>query len=222
MLCCAALIVLWDGLMALGLVAEVLAIALVIAAGSLRSGETGFLISISRWPLALAAIPAVWMLIQALPLHLLAHPIWKSAEVALGHSLRASISVDPTATLIGLGQYLAMIAAAFLAAAVAVDRQRADWAFFALIIATTAIAGMFLVHGLFFPGFWFGACAQEREINCSAMGTIIASAACLRSLERYEMRQTARRLAMALPPSVAAPCAALAICAAAVLLPATV
>jgi hypothetical protein len=51
LLCCAPAILLWDGLLALGLVAEVLAIALIIAARSLRSGETGFLISITRWPL---------------------------------------------------------------------------------------------------------------------------------------------------------------------------
>jgi hypothetical protein len=219
LLCCSPAILLWDGLMALGLVAEVLAIALVIAARSLRSGETGFLISIIRWPLTFAALPAVWILIQALPLHLFAHPIWKSAEAALGH-LGAAISADPGATLIALGQYLSMIAAAFLAAAVAVDRQRAEWVFFALIIATTAIAAMYLVHELFFPGSWLSACAQEQALDCSAMGTIIAGTACIRALERSEMRQAAHRSAAALPSSFAAPCAALAICAAAVLLPA--
>src|SRR5262249_28078972 len=219
LLCCAPVILLWDGLMALGLVAEVLAIALVIAARTLRSGETGFLISIIRWPLAFAAIPAVWMLVQALPLHLLAHPIWKSAEAALGRSLWAAISVDSTATLIALGQYLAMVAMAFLAAAVSVDRQRADWVFFGLIVASTAIAGMFLIHELFFPGSWLGTCAREQAINCSAMGTIIAGTACIRALERAEMRQSAHRAAAAWS-SFAERCAAVAICAAAVLLPA--
>src|SRR5207248_11090705 len=128
-----------------GLIAEVLAVTLVIAARSLRSGETGFLISVMRRPLALAALPAIWILIQALPLHLFAHPIWKSAETALARPLGAAISVDPGATIIALGQYLSMAAAAFLAAAVAVDRQRAEWVFFALILATTAIALMSLV-----------------------------------------------------------------------------
>jgi hypothetical protein len=220
LLCCAPVILLWDGLLALGLVAEVLAIALIIAARSLRSGETGFLISIIRSPLALAAIPAVWILLQALPLHLLAHPIWKSAEAALGHPLWAAISVDPGATLIALGQYLAMVAMGFLAAAAAVDRQRADWVFFGLIIATSAIAAMYLVHELLFPGSWLSPCAQEQAIDCSAMGTIIAGAACVRALERSEMRQAAHRPAAAWS-SLAAPCAVLAICAAAVLLPAT-
>jgi hypothetical protein len=114
-----------------------------------------------------------------------------------------------------------MLAAAFLAAAVAVDRQRADWVFFALIIATTAIAVLFLVHELFFPGAWLSTCAQEQAINCSAVGTIIAIAACIRSLERYEMRHAGLRSASVLPSSSIAPCAALAICAAALLFPAT-
>jgi hypothetical protein len=221
LLCCSPAILLWDGLMTLGLLAEVLAIALVIAARSLRSGETGFLIAIIRWPLALSALPAIWILIQALPLHLFAHPIWKSAAAALAHPLASAISVDPGATIIALGQYLSMVAAAFLAAAVAVDRQRAEWVFFALIIATTAIALMTLVHALFFPGSWLSACAQEQAIDCGAIGTIIASAACVRALERYEMRQAAHGSASALRSSFVAPCAALAICAAAVLFPAT-
>src|SRR5437868_1583544 len=66
LLCCSPAILLWDGLMTLGLIAEVLAIALVITARSLRSGETGFLIAIIRRPLALSALPALWILIQAL------------------------------------------------------------------------------------------------------------------------------------------------------------
>jgi hypothetical protein len=220
LLCCSPAILLWDGLMALGLVAEVLAIALVIAARSLRSGETGFLISVIRWPLAFAAIPALWILIQALPLHLLAHPIWKSAAAALGHPVGAAISVDPGATLIALGQYLSMLAVALLAAAVAVDRQRADWVLFALTIATTAIAVLFLVHELFFPGSWLSTCAQQQAINCSAIGTIIAGTACIRALERSEMRQGAGAAAPS-PSGFAAPCTALVICAAAVVFPAT-
>ena len=66
------------------------------------------------------------MLVQVLPLRVLAHPIWKSAETALGHPVAGGISVDPGASVIALGQYLSVIAVAFLSAAVAVDRQRAE------------------------------------------------------------------------------------------------
>lgn len=221
LLCCSPAILLWDGLITLSLVAEIVAIALVITARALRPGETGFLISIIRRPLAFAAIPAVWMLIQALPLRLVPHPIWKSAETVLGHPLADAISIDPGATIIALGQYLSMLSVAFLAAAVAVDRQRAEWLLFALTIATTAIALMILTHELILPGSWLTACAHDQAIDCSAMGTIIASTACVRSIERNEMRQAAHRSASALPLSFAAPCAALVICAVPLLFQAT-
>ena len=108
-----------------------------------------------------------------------------------------------------------------LAAAVAVDRQRADWVLFGLSIATAAIALIMLLHQLFFPLARLSACADEQAINCSAVGTIIAIATCIRSLERYEMRHAGLGSASLLPPGVAGPCAALAICAAAVLFSAT-
>ena len=110
--------------------AGIIAIALVIAARNLRPGETEFLISIIRWPAAIAAVPALWLCIQVLPLRLLEHSIWKSAETALGHPLVGSISIDIGATAIALGQYLSIAAVAFLSAAVAVDRLRADWILF--------------------------------------------------------------------------------------------
>ena len=218
LICASPAILLWDGLITLGLVAEIIAVALVITAGTLRPRETEFLISIVRRPLAAAVVPAVWILIQALPLGLLPHPIWKSAALALGYPLAGSISADPGATIIALGQYLSLAAAAFLSAAVALDRQRADWVFFPLAIASTAIALVSLAHVLYFSGPWLSACADEQAVACSAMGIIIASAACLRSIERYEFRKATDRSASALPLALVGPCAALAICGAAFLL----
>jgi hypothetical protein len=218
LICASPAILLWDGLITLGIVAEVIAIALVITAGALRPRETEFLISVTRQPLAIAAIPAVWILIQALPLGLMPHPIWKSAAAALGHPLAASISVDPGASIIALGQYLSLAAAAFLSAAVALDRQRAEWVFFALALATTVIALLSLTHGLYFSGPWLTACAHDQAVDCSAIGAITASAACLRSIERYEIRKAADRSALALPLALAGPGTALVICGAALLL----
>jgi hypothetical protein len=45
------------------------------------------------------------------------------------------VSVDPGASDIALDQYLSMVAVAFPSAAVAVDRQRAEWILFALNVA---------------------------------------------------------------------------------------
>lgn len=120
-------ILLWDGLVTQGIVAGIVAVALAITALTLRPSETQFLVS-TIWPVAAAAaVPALWMLIQVLPLSVLAHPIWTSLETALGHPVIGSISIDPGASVIALGQYLSMAAIGLVSTAVAVDRQRAEW-----------------------------------------------------------------------------------------------
>jgi hypothetical protein len=176
-------ILLWDGLIMQGLVAGIVAVALAITARALRPGETGFLVSIVRTPAVIAAVPALWVLVQVIPLSVLAHPIWKSAETALGHPVAGTISVDPGASVIALGQYLSLVGVAFLSTAVAVDRQRAEWILFAL---TAAGVGLALI--LFSPGVQFSSRAQA--IDCVSMGTIIAGAACIRTIERYETRRS--------------------------------
>jgi hypothetical protein len=127
LICAFPVILLWDGLIMQGLVAGIVAVALAITAQTLRPGETSFTLSIIRPVAALAAVPALWVLVQVIPLKALAHPIWTSAETAVGHSVAGGIRIDPGASVIALGQYLSAIAVALISAAVAVDRQRAEW-----------------------------------------------------------------------------------------------
>ena len=205
-----------------GLVAGICAIALVITGRTLRPGETAFLIPIIRPLTAIAAVPVLWILIQVLPLRVLANPIWKSAETALGHPVAGTISVDPGASVIALGQYLSLTAVAFLSAAVAVDRQRAEWILFALTAAVTAIALITLVNHLFFPGALLAVFARAQAVNCVGVGTIIASTACIRTIERYETRNSSHeRSVPVLLQTLIASSAALAICGAALIVGAT-
>ena len=97
-----------------------------------------------------AALPAIWMLVQAIPLsgQGFVHPIWKSAAPALGLSMAGSISIDPGATLISFVRYLSTVSIAFVAAAAAIDRRRAELIFFALTVATILIALMSLAFSL--------------------------------------------------------------------------
>jgi hypothetical protein len=185
LICTSPAILLWDGLIMQGLLAGIVAVALAITARALRPGETGFLVSIVRPPAVIAAVPALWVLVQVLPLSVLAHPIWKSAETALGHPVAGTISADPGASIIALGQYLSIVGVALLSAAVAVDRQRAEWILFAL---TAAGVGLALI--LFFAGLQFSTFARAQAIDCVSMGTIIAGAACIRTIERYETRHS--------------------------------
>src|SRR6516164_486700 len=214
LICTSPAIVLWDGLIMQGLVAGIVAVALAITARALRPGETGFLVSIIRPPAVIAAVPALWVLVQVLPLSVLAHPIWKSAETALGNPVAGTISVDPGASVIALGQYLSVIAVAFLSAAVSVDRQRAEWILFALTAAVAAIALMILTPLATFT--------RAQAIDCVGIGTIIASAACIRTIERYETRRSGpQRSVPILLLTVVACSGALAICGAVVMLGAT-
>jgi hypothetical protein len=222
LICASPAVLLWDGLVMQGLVAGIVAVALAITARTIRPGETEFLIS-TIWPVAaMAAVPALWLLIQVLPLEILAHPIWKSLETALGHPIIGSISIDPGASIIALGQYLSMAAVGFVSAAVAVDRQRAEWILFALTGATAAIALILLADELVFSGAGLRPFTQSQAIDCAGIGAIIASAACIRTVERYETRQAnPSRSVPILLRTFAASSAALVICAAALALSGT-
>jgi hypothetical protein len=183
-------ILLWDGLIMQGLLAGIVAVALAITAQALRPGETDFLVSVIRRPALVAAVPALWVLFQVLPLRVLAHPIWKNAETALGHPVMGTISVDPGASIIALGQYLSIVGVALLSAAVAVDRQRAEWILFALTAAVVAIALITRTYDLFFPQVWLPTFARAQAVDCVSIGTIIACMACIRTIERYETRHS--------------------------------
>ena len=190
LICASPVLLLSDGLVAQGFLAGIIAIALAITAWSLRQGETEFFISLFRLPAAFALVPALWMVIQVLPLGVLAHPVWKSVEKALGHPVLGTMSVDLGASVIALGQYLSMMAVAFLSAAVAVDRRRADWVLFALTAAGAIIALISVMSEPFPLGVALASFAQPPAIDCTSLGILAAAAACVRTLERYATRHS--------------------------------
>ena len=116
-----------------------------------------------------AAVPALWLLFQVLPLRVLVHPIWMSAEKALGHPVHGAVSIDPGAGLIALGQYLSMCAVTAVSAAVAVDRQRAEWILFALTAAAAAIALIVLTDDLVFAGVALPPLSRLSAIDCAIL-----------------------------------------------------
>jgi hypothetical protein len=222
LICSSPVILLWDGLIMRGLVAGIVATCLAIAARTLRPGEAGFLVSIIRPLAAVAVVPALWVMVQMLPLRALAHPIWNSVETALGHPVAGGISVDPGASVIALGQYLSVIAVAFLSATVAVDRQRAEWLLFSLTAAVTTIALITVTYDFFLPGAWVATFARAQAIDCLGMGIIVTSAACIRTIERYETRGSSPQRSVSVLLWTFVTCsAALAICGAAMILAAT-
>jgi hypothetical protein len=222
LICALPAILLLDGAIVRGLVAGAAAAAIGLVGRNLRPGETEFLVAIGRPLAAVAAVPALWMLIQLLPLRPLAHPIWSSAETALGHPVASSITIDTGATVMALGQYLTIAVVALLSAAVAVDRQRAEWILFSLTGAGALMALIMTTHDLFGLTFLSAATApfeRSQVIDCVAMGAVIAAAAGVRTIERLETRKTSpERTVPILLLTLAACGGTLAICLAALIL----
>ena len=91
---------LFDGPIVHGLIIAAAAVSVAIVALRIRPGEIGFLSTVIRRTIIVAAIFTLWMLIQVLPLKIvgLANPIWESAATALGRPSAGSIRIDPGAT----------------------------------------------------------------------------------------------------------------------------
>ena len=220
-------ILIFDGLITHGVVVATAAALTAIVGLRTRPGEAVFLSSVIRPIAIVAAFPAMWMLIQVLPLGAsgLSHPIWESAAAALGRPLAGSISIDPGATLISLVRYLSMAAIAFVASAVAVDRHRAEWILFALTIATTLIGLLILTASLggltVFSGY-DDSSARIAASDSATLGIILAAAGAFHALERGNLRaEDQRRSAGSFQLAFVACLGAAAICSLAVFVSAT-
>lgn len=184
----APLTTIFDGPIIHGVITTAAAISLATIALRVRPAEATFLLAVTRPIVIVAAIPAFWMLLQVLPLQRfgLAHSIWESAASALGRPVTGRISIDPGATILSLTRYLSAISIAFVAAAVTVDRRRAEWVFFVLVIATTLIAATLLVTGLGTLGLFHhndSSFLSNGAITAVALGIILATAG---GLHKYE------------------------------------
>lgn len=211
-------VVLSDGLIVQALVGGIAAIAIAIVSRAIRPGEAGYLATLVRPIALLAAIPAIWMLIQVLPLQAfgIANPMWQSAATALGRPVAGSISIDIGATALSLSRYFFAMGIAFLGAAVAIDRTRAERLLFMLTAATTAIAVLLIAQdlGLSLP---IGRIVSRSDaLNSAALGIILSVAAAVRTFERHETRP-ARYSGVAFIAAFAGCLAAFTVCSIAVL-----
>lgn len=188
-------ILLLDSAANVGIIAAIAAGTLIIVAMTMPPGQTEHLVTVARRTAVITVIPIIWIVIQILPLNTLglANPIWESAQAAIGHPVGGSISIDPGATLIALIRYLSTLAVLLIAAAVAVDRQRAEEILFATVGATALIATVILSHdvlGLHFLYDNSSAASRAEAVDCATLGVIVSAAALVRTFERYETRRS--------------------------------
>jgi hypothetical protein len=185
-----------DGPVTLGFACAVLAIALIVFAQMQRPGELAHL-STLVWPIAFIMIlPALLMALQTVPLPFLSHfanPIWESASTALGRSLMPSLSIDPGATLFSLCRYLAWLGVGLLAAAISIDRQRAEWVLFAVTAATVLIANLLILSDAAGSSLFSevqNAARRGGALDAAALGVVLSVACADRAYERFETRRS--------------------------------
>lgn len=179
-----SVLLLSDGSIARGIIAALSAAALAATAFSWPKSETDLSNSAATRLTIVALVPAIWMLAQVMPLGFvgLGHPIWESVSGALGKTISATISLDPGATVIAIGQYTGFVALGLAVALSALDRQNAERVLFVLV-ATSAMAAVLLLSG------FVGMAALTSATTICAVGCIVTAAAAVRAYERSETRR---------------------------------
>ena len=188
-----------DSLLVSGLLDFYIAAVLFLVVLSIRQGEAGHLVQTTRWALWLAALPAIWMSIQLLPLPLgaLSRSLWQSAATALNTPLWPSTTMDPGLTLLALCRYLALIGVGVITAAVTVDRQNAEKIFLALSAVTLLLAVLVLASRL--AGIDLGI-VQSAGVAGAALGIVFFSCALIMIVERHVAGPHPQRIVQLLMP----------------------
>jgi hypothetical protein len=144
-------------------------------------------------PLAIAALlPALWMLLQIVPLpsDSIEHSIWHSSAAALSEPLTGHVSIDLGYTVRALFGYFSLISLVFLTAVLTRNRDRAEMTLFALCTISVFVAiGVIVVRDTKILG--TNNPSQEFPVPLVALavlGTILNIALLLRTFERYETR----------------------------------
>lgn len=188
------LLVFFDSRLVDGLVELYAAAALALVAFSIRPGEARHWVKTIRWAAALGALPALWLIIQLLPLPIgaVSGSLWQSAASALGKPLWSSISVDIGLTLLALFRYVSIIAIGFIAAAVSIDRQQAEKLLFVLGFATVGISLIFVL--LHLAGFLAGDGQGSISLRAAAAagsvyGVVLFTAIAILIVERHLTRR---------------------------------
>jgi hypothetical protein len=187
----------FDGPITYGVIAAAAAVLVIIVALRIRPGEAEFLSSLIRPIAIVAAVPVLVIIIQFIPLRSigLANPIWQSAADTLSRQVLGSITIDPGATLISLARYFSIVALVFVAAAIGIDRRRANWLLFSLTIAATLAAIMVLaakLGGVIFLNNQNGVPLAIAATDCAALGIILTTAMALNTIERANAPSSAQ------------------------------
>ena len=191
------------------------ALLLGICSFALRPAEATHVWRTTRALLPLALIPAIWMVIQLLPVPHLAHPIWQSAAAALGSPLDGKISADPGLTLRALLRYLTVLGIVLSALCVAIDRRRAHQ----LLHVLVAVTGVIIIASIVVAASgWRSAEAADLsalETTFAAIGNLgllLSASLIVSALDQYLLRRAGSGIAGGVVAEFCAGCAVFAVC----------
>lgn len=170
---------------ALGLVAGILAIAVLVAGIFSTSSAVASLARQLKPPSILVlAIPALWMALQVVPLPGLGNQIWATASASLNEPLADRFSADVHETMLALSNYNVVVAAALLTAIVSQDRRRAAQVLYVLVSLTAVISALSIwkAYGNLSVS-WIGDRAWTGS-TVAALGVILSSAMASRAIDQ--------------------------------------
>jgi hypothetical protein len=141
------------------------------------------------------------MLLQVLPVaRPLANPVWVSASAALEKPFVGAVSLDIGATLLSLARYCAVLACAFVTAAVTLDKPRAE----TVLSLLTAIAVLIAIELIGFDLGYLRLLGYERlgehagALNIAVIGAILCCATMIRAYEHFDNTRKSKSRRMAL------------------------
>jgi hypothetical protein len=179
-----------DGLVAQSVASVLAAIALAFVGISARAADVSFAAQVTRRLKLAATVPAIWMVIQILPMPFGSHSIWINANDALDQQSWGHISVDIGKTAETLAFYLGNVALIVVSVFATRDRRQAELTLSALT-AITALTTIVLLIGKWglIPG--LGKSVLNEILGAiSSLGIILSLTAGVCTFERNESRPT--------------------------------
>jgi hypothetical protein len=181
--------VILDGLVAQSLIAALAAAAIAFVGISARAADVSFAAQVTRRLKLASVVPAIWMIVQILPMPFGSHSIWINANEALGQQSWGHITVDIGKTFEAMAFYLANVSLIVASVFATKDRKRAELTLLALSAVTTLTTVELVI------GKW-GTISNlgKSEINellgaVSALGIIFSLATGALTIEGHESRR---------------------------------
>jgi hypothetical protein len=183
------LFLIFDGVIALSIVALAAGLLLALLAVSLRAGEAAHAWSASRAVVPFLLLPVVLMAAQLIPFPPLAHSVWSAAAAALNEPLSGSITIDTGATAVALCRYLALVAIVIVSLCVSVNRRQAD-GLLRVMTAIGLVLSLAMLIALFAaPGFAAATGLDFRVplVAIASLGVLLSATSIVRWVEQLDI-----------------------------------